>query len=126
MDFKDDGFLMEQLKMGEEKAYMYLLNHYHKRLCAYAQTLINDHALAEDIVQNVFVKTWRFRKKLDPQFSLQSFLIKSVYNEFLSTYRKDRAVTLLEKKYMDALHQIVEDTDEAAINKMITLAQKEV
>jgi RNA polymerase sigma-70 factor (ECF subfamily) len=126
MSYKNEEFLMERLKKGEEKAYMYLLDHYHKSLCAFAQTLINDHALAEDIVQNVFLKTWIFRKKLDSQFSLKSFLTKSVYNEFLSSYRNDRAVTLLEKNYMEALNQIVEDTDEAAIRKMITLVQNEM
>lgn len=126
IDFNDNDFLVEQLKKGDEKAYMYLLSHYHKRLCAYAQTLINDHSQAEDIVQNVFLKTWRFRKKLDRYFSVQSFLYKSVYNEFLSTYRKDRAVTLLEEKYMKSLTQVMEETDEVELNKMITLVKKEV
>jgi len=125
-DFNDNVFLVEQLKKGDEKAYMYLLSHYHKRLCAYAQTLINDRSQAEDIVQNVFLKTWRFRKKLDSYFSIKSFLYKSVYNEFLSTYRKDKAVTLLEQKYMESLYQIVENTDDAAIAKMIVLVKKEV
>jgi RNA polymerase sigma-70 factor (ECF subfamily) len=126
MDFSDNDFLAEQLKKGNDRAYMFLLSHYHRRLCAYAQTLINDHSQAEDIVQNVFLKTWRSRKKLDSYFSVQSFLYKSVYNEFLSTYRKNRAVTLLEKKYMESLYQIVENTDDAAIAKMIELVKKEV
>jgi RNA polymerase sigma-70 factor (ECF subfamily) len=126
MSFENEEFLMEQLKKGEEKAYMYLLDNYHKRLRAYAQTLINDHALAEDIVQNVFLKTWRFRKKLDVQFSLKGFLMKSVYNEFLSTYRNDRAVTLLEKKYMESLYQIVDKADEAKIKRMVYLVKKEI
>ena len=126
MDFNDNDFLVKQLKYGNEKAYMYLLNRYHKRLCAYAQTLTDDRGQAEDIVQNVFLKTWRFRKKLDTYYSVQSFLYKCVYNEFLSAYRKDRAVTLLEQKYMESLYHIVEDTDEAAITKMIELVKKEV
>lgn len=126
MDFSDNDFLVEQLKKGEEKAYIYLLNRYHKRLYAYAQTLINDRALSEDIVQNVFFKTWRFRKKLDTYFSVQSFLYRSLYNEFLSTHRKNRAVSLLEQKYIESLTQIVEGTDEMALNRMITLVKIEV
>ncbi|UGU17431.1 sigma-70 family RNA polymerase sigma factor [Sinomicrobium kalidii] len=126
MDFNDNNFLVEQLKKGDNKAYMYLLNHYHGRLYAYAQTLTNDHTQTEDIIQNVFLKTWRSRKKLDTYFSVQSFLYKSVYNEFLSAYRKDRAVTLLEQKYMESLYQIVEETDEDTITKMIKLVKKEV
>lgn len=126
MDFNDDDFLIEQLKKGEEKAYIYLLDRYHKRLCAYAQTLINDHSLAEDIVQNVFLNTWRFRKKLDTYFSVQSFLYKSIYNEFLNIHRKNRSVTLLEQKYVESIAQIVEETDEIALNRMIAVVKKKV
>ncbi len=126
MDFSDNDVLVGQLKNGQEKAYIYLLDRYHTRLCAYALSLTNDQGQAEDIVQNVFMKTWRFRKKLDTYYSVQSFLYKSVYNEFLSAYRKDRAVTLLEQKYMESLYQVVEDADDVAITKMITLVRSEV
>ena len=126
MDFRDNEVLIEQLKNGEEKAYMYLCDTYYRRLSAYAQSLIHDHALAEDIVQNVFIKTWKFRKKLKPDFSLQGFLYRSVYNEFLDTYRKNRAVTLLEQKYIESLNQIVNETEDVAMDKMIALVKKEV
>ena len=126
MDFSDNLVLVRQLKNGQEKAYIYLLDRYHTRLCAYALSLTNDQGQAEDIVQNVFMKTWRFRKKLDTYYSVQSFLYKSTYNEFLSSYRKDKAVTLLEQKYMESLYQVVEDADDVAITKMITLVRSEV
>ncbi|MGB3775699.1 MAG: RNA polymerase sigma-70 factor [Leeuwenhoekiella sp.] len=126
MDFDDNDFLVGQLKKGEERAYMYLINQYHKKLHAYANGLINDQALAEDIVQNVFLKTWRFRKKLDAYPSVKKFLFRSIYNEFLDTYRKNKAVTLLEQKYVESLDQILEEENEIALEKMINLIKKEV
>ena len=99
MHYDDDKFLVERLKKGEERAYIFLLDNYHRRLYAYALSLVNNHTLAEDIVQNVFLKTWKFREKLNPKYTIQSFLYKSVYNEFINTYKKNQAMMFLQLKY---------------------------
>jgi len=64
MDGKRNLFLAKRLMAGDEKAYDILMNSYYQRLCAYAQSLCHDQALADDIVQNVFVKIWVKRKKI--------------------------------------------------------------
>ena len=86
MDFNDNVFLINSLKSGNEKAFMFLFNKYHRRLNAYALSFIDDKAAAQDIMQEVFLKTWKYRKRLDSQFSIQSFLYKSIYNEFINQY----------------------------------------
>ncbi|MBD0776162.1 RNA polymerase sigma-70 factor [Maribacter sp. ANRC-HE7] len=126
MDFSDNKKLITSLKSGEEKAYMYLLDKHHRGLNAYALTLTHDQALAQDIVQNVFLKTWKSRKKLNPQFSIRSFLYKCVYNEFLNNYQKNKAVLLLNKKYIEYAHETVEDIDEGILNKIMDIVNKEI
>lgn len=126
MDLTDNTVLVELLKKGEEKAYLYLLKTYHRRLNAYALSLVGDHAMAQDIVQNVFLKTWKFRHRLDGQYSIQSFLYKSVYNEFINDYQKNRAMMLLQKKYLESLGEIVEETEEGSLEKMIAVVDKEI
>ncbi|NJB70914.1 RNA polymerase sigma-70 factor (ECF subfamily) [Saonia flava] len=123
--FDDNQVLIKHLKKGDEKAYSYLLNNYHHRLCVYAHCLINDKDMAEDIVQNVFIRVWEKRNNLKTNFSIKSFLYKSVYNEFIDQNRKRKSVTFLEKKYIDALNTIVkEDTD--VLEKLFNLVQKEI
>lgn len=117
---------MENLIKGNEKAYMFLLDTYHKRLHAYAMTLVNDQALSQDIVQNVFVKTWKSRKKLDKRFFIQSFLYKAVYNEFVNNYQKNRAMMLLQQKYVESLNEVVEHLDEDRIEQMICIVNREI
>ena len=73
-DYDNNNILVSDLSRGKEEAYIYLLETYHRKLYTYTLTLINDRTLAKDIVQNTFIKTWRFRKKLRPEHSLQSFL----------------------------------------------------
>ncbi|MFQ6600101.1 RNA polymerase sigma factor [Flavobacterium sp. C3NV] len=126
MDFEDNIILMESLKNGDEKAYKFLLNKFHRKLNAYALTLVNDHSMAQDIVQNVFLKTWKNRIKLNPEFSIQSFLYKSVYNEFINTYQQNKAMMLLQQKYVDSLQQVVETTDESSIERMLAIINKEI
>ena len=66
------------LKSGDEFAFTELVNKYNKRLFAYAISLSGDYSLAKDIVQDVFVKTYEFRKRLNPEFSISGFLVSSV------------------------------------------------
>lgn len=126
MKIYDPKRLIEQLVIGNEKAYMSLLDTYHKRLYAYALTLAGDPHSAQDIVQNVFLNTWRFRKKLNPDFSIQSFLYRSVYNEFVNHYQQKKATMILQKKYVEALTEIVEGTDENGLEQMIKVMNVEI
>jgi RNA polymerase sigma-70 factor (family 1) len=126
MDFDDNKILMNALIDGEEKAYKFLLNKFHRKLNAYALTLVNDHSMAQDIVQNVFLKTWKSRNKLNPEFSLQSFLYKSVYNEFINSYQQNKSMMLLQQKYVESMHQVVENTDDNSIERMLAIINKEI
>ncbi|MDR7212247.1 RNA polymerase sigma-70 factor [Flavobacterium piscis] len=126
MSFDDNAVLIESLINGEEKAYKFLLNKFHRRLNTYALTLVNDHSMAQDIVQNVFLKTWKTRSKLNPEFSIQSFLYKSIYNEFINSYQQNRAMLLLQQKYMESMQQVVETTDESSIEQMLTIINREI
>ena len=64
METDETTELIERLKNGEEKAFIQLVDLYDRRLFGYALTLTNDHALAQDILQNVFLRTWEKRKNL--------------------------------------------------------------
>jgi len=126
MGFDDNAVLVKSLINGEEKAYKFLLNKFHRKLNAYALTLINDHSMAQDIVQNVFLKTWKTRNKLNPEFSIQSFLYKSIYNEFINSYQQNKAMILLQQKYVESMHQVVETTDESSIERMLAIINREI
>ena len=114
------GFI-ESLKKRDENAYVYLVKTYHKPLFIYAMSLTNDYAQSEDIVQIVFLKTWEFRKRLNPDYSIKSFLYKSTYNEFINQYHKNRALSVLEKVYMEALDETIEDDNTELLERKIAL-----
>ena len=124
-DFSENEKLIKQLRKGNELAFSHLVDTYHHPLCVYAFSLSRDHEKAEDMVQNVFLRTWEQRAQLKPGFSIKKFLYRSVYNEFIDQYRKNQAVRLLEKKYADALDSLIEE-DENALFKLIAAVKNEI
>lgn len=117
--FKDNTKFIEHLKRGDEKAYVYLVTTYHKPLFIYALSLTNDNASAEDIIQNVFLKTWEYRKRLNPNYSIKSFLYKTTYNEFINQYRRSKAISILELSYIEALDDFIDDNNTELLERKI-------
>ncbi|GEL09275.1 RNA polymerase sigma-70 factor, ECF subfamily [Flavobacterium glycines] len=124
--YSDNTQLIQALKKGDPKAYTYLVNSYHHKLCVYAYSFTHDHNLSEDIVQNVFMRIWNKRENLKDEFSIINFLYRSVYNEFIDQYRSQKSFYPLEKKYIDALNTIVETEDEHSLERIIKLVKREI
>lgn len=82
-------FLFEEMRRGKEYAFDFFFNYYYPGLCVYAQKMISlPEVEARDIVQDVFVKFWTDRVKLNIQFSIRSYLFVSVKNKCLDVLRK--------------------------------------
>ena len=120
-----DYFLLEKLKKGDSKAYSFLMDSYYKRLCGYANSLTNDIAKSEDIVQNIFVKIWVNRKKISSDIQIKNYLYKSVYNEFIDQYRKNKSIISLEEKHLNALDIIIENNN-IDFEKLMKTVNKEI
>ena len=118
--------LIKLLKKGDARAYSYMVDLYYKKLCDYASNLARDNFKSEDIVQNVIIRMWQQREKLNSNISIKNYLYKSVYNEFIDQYRKEIAVTKLEKKYIEGLDTAIEIKDVSETNRLITLVQNEI
>ena len=115
-DSKKEFILL--LKKGDEAAFTELINTYNRRLFAYAISLSGDYSLAKDIVQNVFVKTFEYRKRLDPEFSIQGFLYRSVYNQFINTYHKNKSLLKIHDEYIRFLNQMIDETNDSEFDKL--------
>lgn len=126
MNYENQSLLIEHLKKGKQKAFIYIVDNYNQRLFGYALSLTNDLAMAQDIIQNVFLRTWEKRKKMDIKTSLQNYLFKSVHNEFLNQYKKNQSTMLLEQKYFDALEKTTESYENQFFEKTIERIKKEI
>lgn len=124
--YLNNEVLIESLKNGQEEAFSYLMDTYYNKLCVYAGGLAKDMYTGQDIVQNVFLKTWEQRQKLKSNYSISSFLYKSVYNEFIDHYRKRKLLTPIENEHIKQLNTIVEEDNIAETNRLIELINREI
>lgn len=126
MKFEDEKILIDSLNKGNEEAFGFLFDKYHDRLYAYALSLVNENMMAQDIVQNVFIRTWKFRKKLNPLYSLQSFLYKTTYNEFVRTYQQNKPTLRVQARYFDTLNLIISESEESDVVQKVLAVSREV
>lgn len=77
---------------------------YCKRLYAFVIRYVKREEDAEEIVQEVFIKIWENRTKIDIYSSFESYLFTISYNSAISTLRK----RVHEKKYIEYLKSIQE------------------
>lgn len=87
--------LLQKLKDGSETAFSLLYEMHVKRVYAFALKILKSPALAEDIVQEVFVKLWEVAPGLDIELSLQSYLFTIARNLSLNVIRKAARETVI-------------------------------
>lgn len=121
----NDTTLIEDIKNGDSNAFNYLMDTYYNKLCYYANNLVNDVEASEDIVQNVYIKVWTKRKKIKFTTSIQNYLYKAVYNEFIDLKRKPNKYVALEKSHINAINQVIEKKDDD-FELMIDILNREI
>lgn len=80
---KSDDALVREFIAGDVKAFAALHDRYIVPMLAFVSKLVKDIYRAEDIVQNVFIKLWLSRARIDSTFSLRAWLFTCAKNESL-------------------------------------------
>ncbi|PKV50469.1 RNA polymerase sigma-70 factor (ECF subfamily) [Aquimarina sp. MAR_2010_214] len=92
--------------------------HYNE-LCSYIYSLSRNKQQAEDVVQNVMLKIWKNKKKLNITTSIKNYLYKACYYELIDTYKKNKKeLNYKEQIKKDALHVFVEEDNDIIKNKI--------
>jgi len=80
--------LLQQLQEGSEDAFTQLYCHYSPKLYLNVYRLVKDRELAEDIVQECFLRLWRRHHTIDPSQNFTGFLVTITTHLVLNTFRK--------------------------------------
>lgn len=99
---KSNEELLYLLRKGDRVAFYNIYERYSKRLYGFVLRYIKQEADAEEIVQEVFIKIWEIRNKIDPDLSFESFLFTIAYNTTITLLRK----RVNEKKYLEHLKSL--------------------
>lgn len=79
----DESECIRSLRKGDRNAFKKLFEKYYQRLCRFAYRYVKSEEISESLVQEVFVRVWEKKERLDPQKNIRSFLYKSARNEAL-------------------------------------------
>jgi RNA polymerase sigma-70 factor (ECF subfamily) len=90
--------LLCKLKEGNEQAYKFIFNEYYALLTAFAYKYLHDLDTSKEIVQNVFVKFYEKRNKIEITISLKSYLYQMVYHDCISFIRSRNYLELHKDK----------------------------
>lgn len=69
-----------RLAASDREAYAEVFEALYRPLFRYVRSLLNDEEAARDITQDVFVRLWDVRERLDPAQSLEAYLYRAARN----------------------------------------------
>ena len=99
---KSNKDLLLLIQKDDNIAFYNLYERYCKRLHGFVFRYIKQKEDAEEIVQEVFVKIWESRNKIDANSSFESFLFTIAYNTTISLLRK----RMNESKYLEHIKSL--------------------
>lgn len=80
--------LLARLKKGEMQAFDKVYKLYCHKLYSFVLKMVKNEADTDDIVQEIFVKIWESRDKLDNYQLLSSYIFTIAYNSSIDLLRK--------------------------------------
>ena len=89
--------------MGDSLAFDKLFAQYGNRLFYFAKGYLKSNEDAEGVVQEVFLRIWRNRKKLKPELSFKAYLFKITYHCILEVFKHNNS-------RQSFLHQVASDS----------------
>jgi RNA polymerase sigma-70 factor (ECF subfamily) len=99
------------------QAFEQLFKTHYKALHAYAHMILKDLDLAEEIVQNLFLRFWERRELLSTHASIKAYLYKCIYNDSMNYLKHEK----VKSKYQDFTKQtatIYSDAADAKVEMM--------
>jgi len=93
---------------------------FHQQLLAYIYSKVNDHAIAEDILQEVFIKVYQKIERLTDKDKLQPWLYQICRNTIIDFYRSKKLVSLNDSLSEEISAEQVPQ-DQSQLNRCIKL-----
>jgi RNA polymerase sigma-70 factor (ECF subfamily) len=94
MDGPSDHDLMARAARGDQSAFRLLTRRHAPRALALARRILRNDAVAEEILQDAFLRVWVNAPRWRPQAAFRTFLYRVVVNLCLNEKRRPQALPL--------------------------------
>ena len=96
MAIESDLELMLRVKRGDAESFAALLRRYRAPLLNYFSRMVRDHALAEDLAQEVFLRVYQARERYQPEATFATWVYRIATNLALNAIRDRKSWAELE------------------------------
>ena len=97
-----DEELSKLVKKNDERAFVLLMERYQAKLIRYGRRFLSNHDDIEDLVQNVFIKTYQNIQSFDSSRKFSPWIYRIAHNVFVNALR-DKAKNPIISLDLDAL-----------------------
>ena len=111
-------YLQDQVSMGNVEAFTKIYQLFQKKLIIFSTALIHSKIIAEEVVEDVFIRLWINHPKINTIENLQVYLYTAVKNRSLN------AINIIHKKLIsepfDTIDTQLQTLDENPVEKLIS------
>lgn len=86
----EEEYLIAGFKEKDKVVFDFIFNYYYSGLCAFANRYVKDRDVAEDLVQDFFVRLWLDSKRIEVNSSLKSYLFQGIKNRSVDYLRHQK------------------------------------
>jgi RNA polymerase sigma-70 factor (ECF subfamily) len=87
---REEGELIRKAQAGDRSAYDQLVRRYQRQVYRWAYHVVRAHDLADEVTQDVFVRTYKAIERIDPERPFGAWLCRSAINIALNLLRKQQ------------------------------------
>jgi len=108
-----DTELTLRLKQHDEAAFETLFRRYYHYLYSISIQYVKDPALAEDALQEVYLKLWTHREQLDESQSVRHYLATAMRHQMINMLRDEKRAILRHLSHQSTQPDVDTSTEEA-------------
>ncbi len=112
-----EAVLILRFSQNDEKAALAIFDLYFKNLCSFVERYVQSKELAEDIVQEVFIKIWENRSNLSEVQSFKAYLFTVAKNHTLNFLKKASRSEVAMGEVVNSYCTNRNETEEAILDK---------
>lgn len=94
ISLQKDEEIVRQVQSGKIDSFNILILRYEKKMRTYARNFLSDQDEISDVLQEIFIKTYKNIKSFDAERKFSSWLYRIAHNEFVNALKKKNKKTL--------------------------------
>lgn len=113
-------------KRSHEKGLRLMMDTYQSRLYWHIKRLMNDHSLAQDVLQDTFIKAYQNIEKFKQESQLYTWLYRIATNEALQQLNKMKRMQKADENAEYHLMNLVAEKEEADGKEILEILEKAI